>query len=59
MWHSILVCSLDGRYLEAEMLRIIIEILFVTVFTGTGLSVILFIKALPEMKMIWKDVKHG
>ena len=41
------------------MLRIIIEILFVTVFTVTGLSVILFIKALPEMKMIWKDVKHG
>jgi len=39
------------------MLRIAIEILFMVLFTGTGLSIILFIKAWPEVKRIWKGVK--
>jgi hypothetical protein len=38
---------------------LLISILFVILFTGTGLQVILLIKAWPEVKRLWKKVKNG
>jgi len=39
------------------MLRVALEILLVVLFTGTGLSIILLIKARHEVKRIWMKVK--
>lgn len=36
---------------------IIAATLFVVLFTGTGISIILLVNAWPEVKQIWKDVK--